>query len=102
MSGARQDLEVSIDGKAVPRPLEAGERWIFGRHESCDVVLADSRVSRRQFEAHNLGGLLEIQSFPSKNTPRILGRRAHDDVYHTVPEVRVQVAETEIVFLRTS
>ncbi len=94
------ELEVLVDGELVSRRLPPGGAWVFGRLDSCEVTLTDSRISRRQFGIENRGGEVRVELFPSKNSTRVLGRRKGEGAYHTVPEVRVQVAETEVVVRR--
>ena len=47
--------------------LEGGDTWIAGRDSSCDIVIRDQRVSRRQFEVHRHGGTFSITDLGSVN-----------------------------------
>jgi len=47
--------------------LEGGDSWIAGRDASCDIVIRDQRVSRRQFEVRRRGGQFLIMDLGSVN-----------------------------------
>lgn len=47
--------------------LELGELWVAGRDPSCQIVIADQRVSRRQFEIHKVNGIYTILDLASVN-----------------------------------
>jgi len=93
-------LELELDGHVLERRLAPGESAVFGRHDSCDVVLADPHVSRRQFQVTNFGARLEVQGLPSKNHTHVVGRRAQDGLFHSSPEVWVRVAGTHLKLRR--
>jgi len=47
--------------------LEGGDTWIAGRDASCDIVIRDQRVSRRQFEIRRHGNQFFILDLGSVN-----------------------------------
>jgi len=47
--------------------LEAGDLWVAGRDSSCDIVIRDQRVSRRQFEIRRVGSQFVIMDLGSVN-----------------------------------
>lgn len=89
-------LVVEIDGVRQQRVIAPGASAVFGRHASCDVLLEDPYVSRRQFRVTNLGACVEIEGLPSKNQTQVVGRRAHDGAFFTSPDVLIRVAGTRV------
>ncbi|MFN3696822.1 MAG: FHA domain-containing protein [Pseudobdellovibrio sp.] len=47
--------------------LEVGDLWVAGRDPSCQIVIPDQRVSRRQFEIRKINGLYSIIDLASVN-----------------------------------
>lgn len=47
--------------------LEVGEVWVAGRDPSCQIIIPDQRVSRRQFEIHKVNGAYTIIDLASVN-----------------------------------
>lgn len=47
--------------------LEVGEIWSAGRDPSCQIIIPDQRVSRRQFELHKVNGTYTIIDLASVN-----------------------------------
>ncbi len=47
--------------------LEVGDLWVAGRDPSCQIVIPDQRVSRRQFEIHKVNGIFTILDLSSVN-----------------------------------
>lgn len=47
--------------------LEVGEVWVAGRDPSCQIIIPDQRVSRRQFEVHKVNGAYTILDLASVN-----------------------------------
>jgi len=47
--------------------LEVGDLWVAGRDPSCQIVIPDQRVSRRQFEIRKINGLYTIIDLGSVN-----------------------------------
>lgn len=47
--------------------LEVGDTWVAGRDPSCQIVIADQRVSRRQFELRKINGIFTIIDLASVN-----------------------------------
>jgi pSer/pThr/pTyr-binding forkhead associated (FHA) protein len=53
--------------------LEGGDTWIAGRDPSCDIMIRDQRVSRRQFEVRRHGNLFQIMDLGSVNGTLVNG-----------------------------
>ncbi|MBS1969919.1 MAG: FHA domain-containing protein [Bdellovibrionales bacterium] len=53
--------------------LEGGDTWIAGRESSCDIVIRDQRVSRRQFEVRRQGSFFQIMDLGSVNGTLVNG-----------------------------
>lgn len=53
--------------------LEGGDTWVAGRETSCDIVIRDQRVSRRQFELRRLGTAFQIIDLGSVNGTLVNG-----------------------------
>lgn len=47
--------------------LEFGDLWVAGRDSSCQIVIPDQRVSRRQFEIRKINGVYTILDMDSVN-----------------------------------
>lgn len=47
--------------------LEVGDLWVAGRDPSCQIVIPDQRVSRRQFEIRKINGLYSVIDLGSVN-----------------------------------
>lgn len=47
--------------------LEVGEVWVAGRDPSCQIIIPDHRVSRRQFEIYKVNGTYTILDLASVN-----------------------------------
>lgn len=47
--------------------LEVGEVWVSGRDPSCQIIIADQRVSRRQFEIYKVNSAYTILDLGSAN-----------------------------------
>lgn len=47
--------------------LEVGDLWVAGRDPSCQIIIPDQRVSRRQFEIHKVSGFYTILDLASVN-----------------------------------
>jgi len=47
--------------------LEVGDLWVAGRDPSCQIVIPDQRVSRRQFEIRKINGLFTVIDLGSVN-----------------------------------
>lgn len=47
--------------------LEVGDLWVAGRDPSCQIIISDQRVSRRQFEIHKVNGIFTILDLASVN-----------------------------------
>jgi pSer/pThr/pTyr-binding forkhead associated (FHA) protein len=47
--------------------LEVGEVWVAGRDPSCQIIIPDQRVSRRQFEIYKVNGAYTILDLASVN-----------------------------------
>jgi pSer/pThr/pTyr-binding forkhead associated (FHA) protein len=53
--------------------LEGGDTWIAGRDSSCDIIIRDQRVSRRQFEVRCQGNQFQIMDLGSVNGTLVNG-----------------------------
>ena len=53
--------------------LEGGDTWAAGRDTSCDIVIRDQRVSRRQFELRRVGTTFQIIDLGSVNGTLVNG-----------------------------
>ena len=47
--------------------LEVGDTWVAGRDPSCQIVIPDQRVSRRQFEIRKINGIFTLVDLASVN-----------------------------------
>ncbi|MFN3455581.1 MAG: FHA domain-containing protein [Pseudobdellovibrio sp.] len=47
--------------------LEVGDLWVAGRDASCQIIIPDQRVSRRQFELRKINGIYTIIDLSSVN-----------------------------------
>ena len=47
--------------------LEFGEVWVAGRDPSCQIIIPDQRVSRRQFEIYKVNGAYTVLDLASVN-----------------------------------
>ena len=47
--------------------LEVGDVWVAGRDPSCQIIIPDQRVSRRQFEVRKINGIYTIIDLTSVN-----------------------------------
>ncbi|MBC7741877.1 MAG: FHA domain-containing protein [Bdellovibrionaceae bacterium] len=47
--------------------LEVGDLWVAGRDPSCQIIIPDQRVSRRQFEIHKVNGNYTVLDLASVN-----------------------------------
>jgi pSer/pThr/pTyr-binding forkhead associated (FHA) protein/tetratricopeptide (TPR) repeat protein len=47
--------------------LEFGDIWVAGRDSSCQIIIPDQRVSRRQFEVRKINGFFTIIDMDSVN-----------------------------------
>ncbi len=47
--------------------LEVGDLWVAGRDPSCQIIIPDQRVSRRQFEIHKTNGVYTVLDLASVN-----------------------------------
>lgn len=53
--------------------LEGGDLWVAGRDSSCEIVIRDQRVSRRQFEVRRYGSGFQILDLGSVNGTLVNG-----------------------------
>ncbi len=47
--------------------LEVGDTWVAGRDPSCQIIIPDQRVSRRQFEIRKINGVYTVIDLASVN-----------------------------------
>ncbi len=92
-------VEVREPG-GVPRrvPLTAGPMRI-GRAPECELVLKDSRVSRRHARLHARDGVLVLADLGSTNGTRVNGNRITEVVLGEGD--RIQIGETSLVVQAT-
>ena len=106
LSSAKSRLSSKDSSGSSPCRLSSTVRMAFSlfpsRNRSLQNVKHRDLVSSGQGGEGNFVILkpCQVELFPSKNTTRVLGRRKGEGLFHTVPEVRVQVAETEVTLRR--
>src|SRR4029079_16250015 len=68
---------IVLTGPAAQRRLEIGseERLVIGRDEGCNLVLDDSKVSRRHAYLQEIDGGVEVGDLGSSNGTFVNGRR---------------------------
>ena len=68
---------IVLTGPAAERRLEIGseERLVIGRDEGCNLVLDDSKVSRRHAYLQEIDGGVEVGDLGSSNGTFVNGRR---------------------------
>ncbi len=71
-------LLLTADGARLLR-LRRGDAVVFGRAEDCDVVVDDSRVSRRHARVAFLGNTLVVRDLGSRNGTRLGERLLRDE-----------------------
>ena len=69
--------------------LHPGQRYVIGRAEGTDLVLADTRVSKRHAELRFHGGEWRILDLDSTNGTRINGRSVREEALSDGDEVAV-------------
>ncbi len=68
-------IKVVIEGGEVKElfKLEGGDTWVAGRDATCDIIIRDQRVSRRQFEVRRQGSQFQIMDLGSVNGTLVNG-----------------------------
>ena len=88
-------LEVREPGKGMRRVPMTGKPMGIGRAPECELVLKDSRVSRRHARLAARDGVLVLTDLGSTNGTRVNGHRVTEVVLGAGD--RVQVGETSLV-----
>lgn len=88
-------LQVHEPGKAARRIPMSGARMGIGRAPECDLVLKDSRASRRHARLAARDGVLVLTDLGSTNGTRVNGHRVTEVVLGAGDHV--QIGETSLV-----
>jgi hypothetical protein len=88
-------IEVREPGRAPRRVPMSGAPIRIGRGTECELVLRDSRVSRRHARLHARGGVLVLTDLGSTNGTRVNGHRVTELVLGAGD--RIQVGDTTLV-----
>jgi hypothetical protein len=92
-------IEVREPGRSARRVILSGAPMRIGRAPECELVLKDSRVSRRHARLQARGGVLVLTDLGSTNGTRVNGHRVTEVVLGAGD--RIQVGETSIVVDRS-
>jgi hypothetical protein len=88
-------IEIREPGRSARRVPVSGAPMRIGRAPECEIVLKDSRVSRRHARLHARGGVLVLTDLGSTNGTRVNGHRVTEVVLGAGD--RIQVGDTSIV-----
>jgi hypothetical protein len=88
-------LEVREPGRAARRLPVTGASFSIGRAPECELVLRDSRVSRRHARLMARDGVLVLTDLGSTNGTRVNGHRISEVVLGSGD--RVQIGETSLI-----
>ncbi|HEX3265882.1 MAG TPA: FhaA domain-containing protein [Candidatus Limnocylindrales bacterium] len=88
-------LQIHEPGKAARRIPMSGAQMGIGRAPECDLVLKDSRASRRHARLAARDGVLVLTDLGSTNGTRVNGHRVTEVVLGAGD--RVQIGETSLV-----
>jgi Inner membrane component of T3SS, cytoplasmic domain/Protein of unknown function (DUF3662) len=88
-------LEVREPGRAMRRIPVSGAPIRIGRAPECELVLKDSRVSRRHARLHARNGVLVLTDLGSTNGTQVNGHRVTELVLGAGD--RIQVGDTSLV-----
>jgi Protein of unknown function (DUF3662)/Inner membrane component of T3SS, cytoplasmic domain len=88
-------LDVKEPGRAARRIPVAGSPIRIGRAPECELVLKDSRVSRRHARLHARDGVLVLTDLGSTNGTRVNGHRVTEVVLGAGD--RISVGDTNLV-----
>lgn len=88
-------IEVREPGRAARRIPLSGAPIRIGRAPECELVLKDSRVSRRHARLHARDGVLVLTDLGSTNGTRVNGHRVTELVLGEGD--RIQIGETNLV-----
>jgi hypothetical protein len=88
-------IEVREPGRSARRLPLTGAPMRIGRAPECELVLRDSRVSRRHARLHPRGGVLVLTDLGSTNGTRVNGHRVTEVVLGEGD--RIEVGDTSIV-----
>lgn len=92
-------IEVREPGRSARRVAMTGAPMRIGRAPECELVLRDSRVSRRHARLHARGGVLVLTDLGSTNGTRVNGHRVTEVVLGQGD--RIEVGDTSIVVQAT-
>jgi hypothetical protein len=88
-------IEVHEPGRAARRIPVSGAPMRIGRAPECELVLKDSRVSRRHARLHARDGVLLLTDLGSTNGTRVNGHRVTEMVLGAGD--RIQIGETRLM-----
>lgn len=88
-------IEVREPGRAARKIAVSGAPIRIGRAPECELVLKDSRVSRRHARLHARDGVLVLTDLGSTNGTRVNGHRVTELVLGAGD--RIQIGETSLV-----
>lgn len=88
-------IEVREPGRAARRIPVSGAPIRIGRAPECELVLKDSRVSRRHARLHARDGVLVLTDLGSSNGTRVNGHRVTELVLGAGD--RIQIGDTNMV-----
>ena len=88
-------IEVREPGRGARRVAVSGAPMRIGRAPECELVLKDSRVSRRHARLHARNGVLVLTDLGSTNGTRVNGNRVTELVLGAGD--RIQIGDTNMV-----
>ena len=88
-------IDVREPGRSARRVAVSGAPMRIGRASECELVLKDSRVSRRHARLHARGGVLVLTDLGSTNGTRVNGHRVTEVVLGAGDQI--QIGDTSIV-----
>jgi hypothetical protein len=88
-------LEIREPNRPVRRIAMSGAPVRIGRAPECELVLKDTRVSRRHARLHARDGVLVLTDFGSTNGTRVNGHRVSEVVLGAGD--RIEVGDTSVV-----
>jgi hypothetical protein len=88
-------LEIREPGRAIRKIPLSGAPIRIGRAPECELVLKDSRVSRRHARLHARNGVLVLTDLGSSNGTRVNGHRVTELVLGAGD--RIEVGDTSLV-----
>jgi DNA-binding NtrC family response regulator len=88
-------LVILSDNSVRTFPL-AGERWVVGRSEECDITLSDQTVSRRHFVLERQGDEFRFHDLGGVNPLLLDGRAARSGTIRTGQSLQVGMTRLSI------